>query len=123
MVRAAFFVSVLSISWLAFASPAESAKPGVEDAAQAKQAKVSMYVMPDCGYCEKARVYLREQGVAFEELDIAASVEHKTAWRALGGQGTPLIVIGKQHVQGFDADKISKLLVEEKPVDINAQSQ
>jgi glutaredoxin len=119
MFRIALLISALSVSYLSFASQAESTKPAVESKAQTAQAKVSMYVMPDCGYCERARVYLRENDVAFEELDVAASAEHNAAWRKLGGQGTPLIVIGKQHVQGFDPIKISQLLLEEKPVETN----
>jgi glutaredoxin len=117
MFRTALLISALSVSYLSFASSVDSAKSADESKTQNAQAKVSMYVMPDCGYCEKARVYLREQGVVFEELDVAASTEHNASWRKLGGQGTPLIVIGKQHVQGFDPIKISQLLLEEMPAE------
>jgi hypothetical protein len=33
----------------------------------------------------------------------------------LGGQGTPLIVIGKQKIQGFQPDKIAQMLIDEAP--------
>ncbi|MCB1626438.1 MAG: hypothetical protein KDI48_01845 [Xanthomonadales bacterium] len=80
------------------------------DSTQAQAASVQMYVLPNCGYCERARQHLRARGVAFEEFDIAASAEHKARFVALGGQGTPLLQVGAQVLHGFDPPRLDAAL-------------
>ncbi len=76
----------------------------------ATQAKVLMYVMPNCGYCAKARQYFHERGVKFSEVDVAASDANNRQWRADGGQGTPLILIGAAKITGFNQEAIDRAL-------------
>jgi glutaredoxin len=72
--------------------------------------KIVMYVMPECGYCAKARAYLTGRGLKFTEVDIAASESNKQEWQKLGGQGTPLLLIGDKKVHGFDQAAIDTAL-------------
>ena len=76
----------------------------------ATQPKVLMYVMPNCGYCAKARQYFHERGVTFSEVDVAASDANNKQWRADGGQGTPLILIGAAKIMGFNQEAIDRAL-------------
>ena len=69
-----------------------------------------MYVMPNCGYCAKARQYFNERGVTFSEVDVAASDANNQQWRADGGQGTPLILIGAAKIMGFNQEAIDRAL-------------
>jgi glutaredoxin len=85
----------------------DAREPGSE---RAEAREIVMYVMPDCGYCERARAHLRARGVTWTERDIAASQEASDAFEAAGGIGTPLIVIGTERVQGYDAARIDALL-------------
>ena len=69
-----------------------------------------MYVLPNCGYCERARQYLQARGVKFEEYDIAASPKHKARFVALCGQGTPLLQVGDQVLHCFDQPRLDAAL-------------
>lgn len=80
------------------------------DTAATKQPKVLMYVMPNCGYCAKARQYFNERGVTFSEVDVAANDANNQQWRADGGQGTPLILIGAAKIMGFNQEAIERAL-------------
>ncbi|HSX59489.1 MAG TPA: glutaredoxin domain-containing protein [Tahibacter sp.] len=105
---AALAAMTLAAPVTAFASDA-GAKP--ERTAEAKAAaKVKLYVMPQCGYCEKARELLTARGVVWEELDIASSEQAKSEFDANGGRGTPLIVIGNEVIKGLDPARIDEAL-------------
>ena len=66
----------------------------------AQPVEVTMYVMPQCGYCEKMRQHLGKVGVAWHERDISAP-SIKAEFDAKGGVGTPLLVIGSDVVKGY----------------------
>lgn len=78
----------------------------------AESTKVTMYVLPDCGYCEKARQMLTQRGVKWQELDIMASAQAKQEFIAHGGQGTPLLLIGETVIKGTDPARIDAALRE-----------
>ncbi len=73
-------------------------------------AEVRMYVLPNCGYCDRARSHLQARQVRFSELDIAANASAKAEFDQLGGAGTPLIVIGDRVIHGFDRGRIDAAL-------------
>lgn len=91
------------------AGQAEPATPARAATAAAAD-KVTMYVMPQCGYCEKVRHLLQQRGVTWNEIDIASSAEGKREFDARGGVGTPLLLIGGDVVQGADAARIDAVL-------------
>ena len=66
-----------------------------------KAPEVVMYATQTCGYCVKARAYLKSHGVAWQERDIETSAEARKDWQALGGVGTPLILINGKPFVGF----------------------
>ncbi len=65
---------------------------------------VTLYTTPFCGYCHAAKRLLRDKGVAFSEIDVAAEPGRRPEMiqRANGGRTTPQIFIGDLHVGGFD---------------------
>jgi glutaredoxin len=69
---------------------------------QAQPLSVLMYVLPNCGYCDKARQYFSAKAIRVEERDISSSESHHAQFKAAGGQGTPLVIIGAQKIHGFD---------------------
>ncbi|HVH32926.1 MAG TPA: glutaredoxin family protein [Tahibacter sp.] len=83
---------------------------GAESAHKTPAAAVTLYVMPQCGYCEKAREQLTRRGVTWQERDIVESAEAKREFDAKGGVGTPLIVIGDEIIKGFDAARLNAAL-------------
>lgn len=89
----------------------ETATPASKTVRTAKpQTEVTLYVMPQCGFCEKARQLLTQRGVTWNEFDIAGSAEAKREFTAKGGVGTPLIVVGEEVIRGYDASRIDRAL-------------
>ncbi len=55
-----------------------------------------------CGYCRKAKAYLAEKGIAYEELDIDTEAGMRGMIEAGGGgKGIPLLLWRGQKVVGF----------------------
>ena len=82
---------------------------------------VTIYTTPFCGYCLAARRVLREHGVAFDDIDLAAEPARRAEMvqRALGERTVPQIFIGDERVGGFDelyaldaAGKLAPMLVD-----------
>jgi mycoredoxin len=82
-------------------APATAAQPATD---------VLMYVLPDCGYCERARAHLKERAVAWREIDISGSTAAADEFRTRGGVGTPLLIIDGQRIAGFDPTAIDAAL-------------
>ncbi len=73
--------------------------------------QVVVYTAPGCSWCVRAKAYLRQHGVAFEEIDVATDSE--AAQRMIersGRQGVPQLEIDGQVVVGFDRGRIDALL-------------
>lgn len=83
---------------------------GAGDAATASAAKVRMFVTQRCGYCKQAKAFLAQRGTPFEELDVEASPRAKAEFDKLGGKGVPVILVGRQRMDGFDAGQMERLL-------------
>lgn len=76
--------------------------------------KITMYATATCGYCAKARAYFAEHAVPYEERDIEKSEQAAAEWKASGGVGTPLILIGNEKINGFDEARIDRALEKNK---------
>ncbi len=74
--------------------------------------EVVLYSTASCGYCKATRELFTREGVAFVEHDIETSEYGKKMYRALNGNGVPLIEIRKHIVRGFDQGAIMKALRE-----------
>jgi glutaredoxin len=73
--------------------------------AQREQAVV-MFGTSWCRYCGKARQYFDENKIAYCEYDIEASDESEASYRALGGDGVPLILVGETRIIGFNESSL-----------------
>jgi glutaredoxin len=78
-------------------------------------APITMYSASWCGYCKKARAFLTDQGIPFEEKDVettpGASAELAASAAKAGvqtGGGVPVFVVGDRILQGFDPDALLK---------------
>ena len=83
---------------------------------------VHLFALSTCPYCRMTKKYLDENGVAYEltEVDLlegspsdpetpkgAAAAEVK---RVSGGTSFPVLVVGDNHVVGFNKTAINKLV-------------
>jgi len=88
---------------------AAAAGASLAHAADAKT-DVVMYATRTCGYCAKAREHFRARGVRWDERDVETSAQAAREWKALGGVGTPVIVIGDERIVGFQPQRIDAAL-------------
>ena len=73
--------------------------------------QIKVYSTPTCPYCLRAKEYLREQGVDFEEYDVAADREKAREMVDKSGQmGVPVIDIDGDIIVGFDKQQIDAAL-------------
>ena len=73
--------------------------------------KVKIYSTPTCPFCIRAKQFLKENTVSFEDLDV--SMNHEVAQEMIkrsGQMGVPVIDIEGELIVGFDKDKIKKAL-------------
>ena len=72
---------------------------------------VTVYSTPTCPWCAKAKAYLKELGVDYQEKDVSVDVAAAREMVRLSGQmGVPVITIDGNVVKGFDKRRIDELL-------------
>jgi len=80
-----------------------------DDAAAGNE--VVMYTTSWCSTCRRAREYLTKKAIPFSEWDIESNPYARAEYSILKGRGVPLILVGKQRMNGFSAPKLDKMLV------------
>ncbi len=72
---------------------------------------VKIYGTPACPFCVRAKEFLRNNNIDFEDIDISANQEKVQELIQKSGQmGVPVLDIDGSIVVGFDKGKITKLL-------------
>lgn len=68
---------------------------------------ITLYTTPGCSACAAVKRYLEEQGLPFEERDVAAHPEHLEAMTRLAGvRVAPVTVVGDRAFYGtFDRQR------------------
>ncbi len=73
--------------------------------------EILVYSTPTCPYCDMAKDYLKNKGIEFIEIDVAADPTKAQEMIELSGQmGVPVIKIGNEIIIGFDKAKIDAVL-------------
>jgi glutaredoxin-like YruB-family protein len=73
--------------------------------------KVTVYSTSSCPWCVKAKEYLKEKGVAYEDVDVAEDETARNAMIEKSGQmGVPVLDVHGTIIVGFDQDAIDKAL-------------
>jgi glutaredoxin len=94
---------VNSISGPAVVSAVKGGPPAAKE-------RVRIYTTAWCGYCKKAKAQLAARGVAFDEVDVETSDSGHREYKALGGRGVPVILVGSQRMDGYDAGRLDAML-------------
>lgn len=81
------------------AVPAESTEPRLE-----------IYTSAGCSACKALKIYLGARDIPYIEHNINATLETRRAFFAMGGRGTPLVVIGETRIHGFFPTRIEAAL-------------
>jgi len=66
--------------------------------------KIEIFTGPNCGYCAAAKALLRENGLAFDEIDLAANPENIEAFRTRlpRVKSIPQIFVDGAHIGGLE---------------------
>ncbi|MDD5073281.1 MAG: glutaredoxin domain-containing protein [Candidatus Omnitrophica bacterium] len=73
--------------------------------------KVKIYSTPTCPHCIRAKKFLEENNVPFENFDVGADQQKSEEMVKLSGQmGVPVLDIEGKIIVGFDKEEIKKEL-------------
>jgi glutaredoxin 3 len=76
-----------------------------------KKNRVIVFSTPTCTYCNRAKQYLRQQGVRFRDVDVSKDpVAARDMVRRSGQQGVPVLDINGRIVVGFNKTEVDRLL-------------
>jgi len=73
--------------------------------------KVTVYSTPSCPYCHMAKDFLKQNKIAFEDIDV--SKDRKKAQEMIeksGQMGVPVIEVGDRIILGFNKEELKKAL-------------
>ena len=72
---------------------------------------VKVYSTQYCPWCTRAKDFLKEHNVEFEDIDVSADRDAAEYMVEKSGQtGVPVIQIDGEFIVGFDRERISELL-------------
>lgn len=75
----------------------------------ASTSTVILYSAGWCGVCKQARAYMQRQGIPYREFDVEKTARGRKDFRRLGGTGVPVILIGRQRMNGFSIRRFEEL--------------
>lgn len=78
-------------------------------------AGVTLYTTEWCGVCQRAKAFLRQNGVPFREWDVEKTEYGATKFAQLGGSGVPLITVGAEKMTGFDGNRLLAMWKKAQP--------
>jgi glutaredoxin len=82
-----------------------------QSAAQA-HSQVTLFATKTCGYCRLTREFFASHNIRYREIDIEASRDGYAQFRALGGRGVPVVVVGDDVQHGYSEGSLKRLLSE-----------
>ena len=72
---------------------------------------VKVYSTPTCPYCIRAKQFLKDNNIIFEDIDVSSNQPAAEEMISKSGQmGVPVIEIDGGIIVGFDKDKIKEAL-------------
>ena len=72
---------------------------------------VKVYSTPTCPYCVRAKQFLKDNNVNFEDVDVSLNeTEAEQMVEKSGQMGVPVLDIDGQIIIGFDKEKIKEAL-------------
>ena len=72
---------------------------------------VKIYTTPTCPYCIKAKKYLTDRKIKFDNIDVSTDTTKAQEMVDKSGQmGVPVLEVDSEIILGFDKEKINKVL-------------
>ena len=74
-------------------------------------AEVTVYSTPTCPWCAKAKQFLKNHDIDFNDVDVTAEESAVEELKRISGQlGVPVIKAGDTIIVGFDQAKLQELV-------------
>jgi glutaredoxin-like YruB-family protein len=75
------------------------------------QKEVSIYSTSACHYCQMAKAFFQNNGVAYKDFNVAEDAEKRQEMIEMTGQmGVPVIKIGDEILVGFSEAKVREMI-------------
>lgn len=72
---------------------------------------VTIYSTPTCHFCQITKDFLKGNGIAFTDYDVAHDLEKRQEMIQRSGQmGVPVIFVGDEMIIGFDQERLTSAL-------------
>lgn len=71
---------------------------------------IIIYSSQSCMYCHIAKQFFAKHNLPYTEYDIDDSLKNREMFSILGGRGTPLLIINKEIIHGYDEGLIREAL-------------
>ncbi len=91
-------------------APRSPAAAPTEPKAAVAGDKVKLYTAAWCGYCKRARAYLRSRKIPFEDLDVETTARGRREYAEINGNGVPVIFVGGQRLDGYNQATLQRML-------------
>ncbi len=73
--------------------------------------KITVYSTPTCPFCIRAKQYLKENNIQFENIDVSQDqVKAQEMIKKSGQMGVPVIEVDGAIIVGFDKEKIKEVI-------------
>ena len=72
--------------------------------------QLTIYTAEWCGYCTKAKKYMRSNNIAFREFDIEKSREGKMRYKQFNTKSIPLFTLNKERMTGFSESRLQDMI-------------
>ena len=80
------------------------------DSLTTAKGEVILYTTQRCGYCRKAKAYLKRKNIRYKEYDVETSKKGRRDYKELNGRGVPIILVGDQRMNGFSEGRMASML-------------
>ncbi len=72
---------------------------------------VTIYSTPTCHFCQMAKDFLKDKGIAYTEHNVASDLEKRQEMIQKSGQmGVPVIIVNDEMIIGFDQERLASTL-------------
>jgi len=92
-----------------YTSPKITFLPELPNLETARKKQVVMYSASWCGVCKTARKYFQNNNIKFKEYDVDTSEKGKKDFKKLNGRGVPIILVGRQRLNGFNVSSFKSV--------------
>lgn len=86
-------------------------RPGTRtlDELRVHDRKVVIYTADWCGVCRRAKRHFESERIPFQEYDVEKSAKGRRDFERLQGTGVPIILLGRQRMNGFSPERFDRL--------------